>query len=194
LRYAAANGHLEVVQYLVEKGANIHADDDRAIRLAAANYFIEVEMIKCLVEGGANIHAGDDDAVRTAAARGNLEVVRYLVANGANMRAKHDDALRCCVDSDVLRYLFYEVCYGETNDFEFKYNLVKEIKFTNMGVCTMPITEFKEEYDRRKEIQSDLAEILVACSMKVHLRPSSLRVAWIGAYFGQDFSDRQYWE
>ena len=35
--FASYNGHLEVVKVLVEHGANIHADNDYAVRLATRN-------------------------------------------------------------------------------------------------------------------------------------------------------------
>lgn len=37
LRWAAAIGHLDVVKYLVEGGADIHVYDDVALRWAAEN-------------------------------------------------------------------------------------------------------------------------------------------------------------
>ena len=52
------NGHLEVVKYLVENKANIHAKNDYALRLASGNGHLEV--VKYLVENGANIHAKND--------------------------------------------------------------------------------------------------------------------------------------
>ena len=48
-------GRVNIVKYLVDNGANIHADDDCALREAAVNGYLEV--VKYLVEKGANIHA-----------------------------------------------------------------------------------------------------------------------------------------
>ena len=49
---AIEEGHLPVVQFLVEQGANIHADD---LRLAANQGHLDV--VRYLVEQGGNIHA-----------------------------------------------------------------------------------------------------------------------------------------
>ena len=37
LKYASGNGHLEVVKYLVDHGANVNAEDDEALRYASKN-------------------------------------------------------------------------------------------------------------------------------------------------------------
>ena len=54
---------MEVVKYLVENhGANIHAGDDWALRMASK--YGRLEVVKYLVEHGANIHADYDEALR----------------------------------------------------------------------------------------------------------------------------------
>ena len=92
LRRASKNGHLEVVKYLVEQGADIHAFNDYALRDASLNGHLEV--VKYLVEQGANINAREDYALCYASANGHLEVVKYLVERGANINAENDYALR----------------------------------------------------------------------------------------------------
>jgi ankyrin repeat protein len=79
---AAKNGHLEVVQFLIRNGADIHADNDLAIRHAARNEHLDV--VRYLIENGANIHAHDDWALRYAAMDGHLDVIQYLMENGAD--------------------------------------------------------------------------------------------------------------
>jgi len=60
----AENGHSEIVKLLIESGANIHADNDYAVRWAAKNGHSEI--VKLLIESGANIHTKNDYAVRRA--------------------------------------------------------------------------------------------------------------------------------
>jgi len=76
LRWAALNGHLDIMKFLVEKGANMHAYNDYALRVAAKNGHLDI--VKYLVSASANIHAGDDYALRLAADNGHTKVVRYL--------------------------------------------------------------------------------------------------------------------
>ncbi len=93
LRWAAANGHFEIVALLLENGANIHAGADQALRSAAENEHFEI--VALLLENGANIHAWDEVALLLAAQNGRFEMVALLLENGANIHANNDYALRC---------------------------------------------------------------------------------------------------
>ncbi len=91
LRWASERDHLDVVRYLVEHGANIHARNDLALIWASQE--VHLEVVKYLIEQGANIHAVDDLALREASYNGHLEVVKYLTENGADVHALNDEAL-----------------------------------------------------------------------------------------------------
>jgi hypothetical protein len=73
---ASRNGHLSVVKYLVEHGANIHALNDVALNDASTKGHLDI--VKYLVEHGANIHASNDLALFNAGMNGHLDVVKYL--------------------------------------------------------------------------------------------------------------------
>jgi ankyrin repeat protein len=78
---AAANGHDDIVEYLVESGANISENGDEALIGAAANGHLAV--VKYFVEKGANKFARDE-ALIEAAANGHDDIVEYLVESGAD--------------------------------------------------------------------------------------------------------------
>jgi ankyrin repeat protein len=73
---ASKYGHLEVVKFLVEKGANIHADNNLALRCASK--YGHLEIVKFLVKNGADIHADNDRVLKLASLNGHFEVVEYL--------------------------------------------------------------------------------------------------------------------
>ena len=58
----AERGKLELVKTYIQLGADIHADDDDALRWASSGGHLSV--VKYLVECGANIHANKDCALR----------------------------------------------------------------------------------------------------------------------------------
>ena len=86
---AAANGHLDVLKYLVEKeGFDIHVESEAALRFASQNGYLDI--VKYLMEKGADIHALWDFSLRHASENGHLNVVKYLVENGADIHAEND--------------------------------------------------------------------------------------------------------
>jgi ankyrin repeat protein len=88
LRSASLNGHLHIVKYLVNKGANIHIYDDEALGDASVNGHLDI--VKYLIEQGVDIHANNDGALRNASYNGHLEVVKYLIDQGADITVEID--------------------------------------------------------------------------------------------------------
>lgn len=90
--WAAENGHLDVVKYLVEdQKADLHKDYEFALRWSAGAGYLEV--VKYLIKHGADLHVREDGALRQACENGKVHVVKYLVGSGANIHALEDRAL-----------------------------------------------------------------------------------------------------
>jgi hypothetical protein len=85
-------GDLESINELLDRGADIHANNDNALQWSAGCGYVEV--VRLLLDRGANIHASNDQALRCSAENGHLEVVRLLLDRGANIHADNDEALR----------------------------------------------------------------------------------------------------
>jgi hypothetical protein len=94
---------LKMVKELIKLGADIHANNDIALRYSVDRGYLNV--VKFLVENGANIHANDDEALIHSAENGNLEMVNYLVEKGANIHAQDDAAMERTTD----RYVFFSL-------------------------------------------------------------------------------------
>ena len=80
---ACDSGNLENVKLLLENGANIHADNDRALMLASENGYLDI--VKFLLKHGANIHAQEDSAIFLAIENEKYDIVKFLVKNGVNV-------------------------------------------------------------------------------------------------------------
>ena len=87
---AASHGHLEIVNRLIDLGANIHASNELALRLAVSNGKLYV--VKYLIESGADIHWKNDIILRSAIRIGYIDIVKILIEYGANI---NDTALKC---------------------------------------------------------------------------------------------------
>ena len=86
-----AKTHAETVKLLLDRGADIHAEDDQALLNAAENG--NTEIVKLLLDRGADIHAVNDAALRYTAMKGRTETVKLLLDRGARIHAFDDDAL-----------------------------------------------------------------------------------------------------
>lgn len=73
---ASELGLTKLVKLLLQANADIHAQDDYALKYASHNGHTEV--VKILLQAGANIHAQDDQALRYASYYGHAKVVKLL--------------------------------------------------------------------------------------------------------------------
>ena len=89
---AAMNGHFDIICLLIEKGADVTAEDEEKrtpVHLAAENGHLEV--VRLLIEKGADVTAEDNykrTPVHLAATNGHLEVVCFLIEKGADVTAQ----------------------------------------------------------------------------------------------------------
>ena len=95
LHYAAADGNLTIVKYLVSKGISVNATDKSGhTPLNAAANKGNFEVAKFLIEKGAKVNPNDHYApIRGAAYSGSTEIVKLLISKGANVKAKSKDGL-----------------------------------------------------------------------------------------------------
>lgn len=107
LRRASYAGQLNSVKYLIEsKMADIHFDEDIALRSAAGNN--QFDVVRYLIEAGADIHVKNERPLQTASALGNMEIVKYLIEVGADILLGEDGAMGPAGRNghlDVLKYL-----------------------------------------------------------------------------------------
>jgi ankyrin repeat protein len=93
-----------VVKLLIKNKANIHANDDYALRWSSSNGYIEV--VKFLIEKGANIHADDDYALRWSSSNGHIEVVKFLINTDLEYFCNNEIAKKIVIKHKLIE--FYE--------------------------------------------------------------------------------------
>ncbi|KXS17984.1 ankyrin [Gonapodya prolifera JEL478] len=76
----SSKGHYSVVNLLLNYGADIHAEDDLALRNACSRQHVEIAEL--LLDRGANLHAREDEVFWNACRSGSVEVVKFLCDKG----------------------------------------------------------------------------------------------------------------
>ena len=120
LREAILNGHIDVVQQLLDNGNSVHLsyeeghyllsispDADITLAFAAGNGCSDV--VQMLLDKGADTHDNFDHALFLAARNGHIEVVRLLLDKGLDLnkamsestRKGHIDIVKLFLDSGV---------------------------------------------------------------------------------------------
>ena len=92
LRWASKYGRTEAVKLLLEEGADIHVHNDFA--LITASFYGHKDIVVLLLKYGADVHADNDEALREASINGDTEIIKLLLEEGADIHAKDDEALR----------------------------------------------------------------------------------------------------
>jgi len=87
----AIKGNCDILRALIAGGADVHANDDLALREAASAG--QSESVRTLLAAGANVHARQDEALRFAARQGHADTLRVLLAADADVHVLNDRAL-----------------------------------------------------------------------------------------------------
>ncbi|KAH6583759.1 hypothetical protein BASA60_001280 [Batrachochytrium salamandrivorans] len=91
LHWAASGKHLDIVEYLIEKGADVNAKDeaDWTPLTIAVNVNAE-QIVRNLIAAGADVNTATERLVTPlhyAASRDRLEIAQILVGMDANVHA-----------------------------------------------------------------------------------------------------------
>jgi ankyrin repeat protein len=98
---ACSCSNFEMVTYLIERGADIHVNEDMPLRMAVSR---GPDLTKYLIENGANIQA--KNLMRDAAEMGWTETVKYLAEKGLDLQPAIEtacyysylDVIKCLVE------------------------------------------------------------------------------------------------
>jgi len=91
LSLAVMNGHADVVEFLLEHGADVNTKDDTGTALSDAATYGKEDVVKVLLAHGANINAKGgslgETALSAASRSGYVDIVQILLEHDANINA-----------------------------------------------------------------------------------------------------------
>jgi ankyrin repeat protein len=124
-------GHLEVIRFLVEHGADVRANNSDATINAAKNG--NLELVKFLVESGADVTAKDNRALYEASRNGYLEIVKFLVENGADVTANDNLTIIAALRDNHFEIVKFLVEHGAKSSYAIRraaeLGLIELVKF-----------------------------------------------------------------
>lgn len=89
---ATANGYFEIVEMLLDHGANIESVNNiKVTSLFATSYSSHLSIVNLLINKGANLEASDIQNWRPlhgAASKGHMDIVRLLIEKGADRNSR----------------------------------------------------------------------------------------------------------
>ena len=90
LRSVASNGHIKIIQLLLDYGVPIDEPDKKngpgSTALTSASISGQKDAVTLLLKRGADIHISNDHPLCMASYHGRLEIVELLIDNGANVK------------------------------------------------------------------------------------------------------------
>ncbi len=89
LKAACINGRVKTVKFLIENGADIHANNDKPLYYACKYGYINI--VELLIGHGANVHANFDAALKISKKNRKTQIIKLLLESGNRKRTKKDD-------------------------------------------------------------------------------------------------------
>ena len=115
---ASTAGSIEIVRFLVARGADLRTGGGGATPLLSAAAANDLDMVRLFVEEGVDVNAATargDTPLQFAAGAGNLAMVKLLLAKGADVNAATNEALKVRkgpIGLNHLTPLLYASPYG----------------------------------------------------------------------------------
>ena len=85
-------GFIKGIELALEKGADVHYNNEQALRWASEEG--NTEIVKCLLDLGVDVNVNNDQALQWACSNGHTETVKLLLDNGADVHVNNDAPLR----------------------------------------------------------------------------------------------------
>ena len=114
LEYGADNGLMSLVQYAIDKGADINEFDSYAFRLAVFNNHINIA--KLFIKHGADIHTLDDCLIIGVCEQGLIDMAKLLIKYGAKIHVRKGKPMKMAIKNGHTEIVKLLNRYDKTNE------------------------------------------------------------------------------
>lgn len=107
LRLAAKYAHYKIVDYLIDKGSDIHVLNERVFTYICENG--DIERIQWFIDNDVNVKVVGAIPLLTASREGNFDVVKILFENGAPLAYDHFSPFHAAIFNghlSIVQYFF----------------------------------------------------------------------------------------
>lgn len=137
--WACINGYFEIAKLLIEKGVDIHRREDEVFRFSCECG--QVNIAKLLIDNGANIHSQNDYALFYSCENDHIETVKFLIKNGANVHSLNDRELKALYENGSVKMIKILIKNGANCDIIDKY-LLKTFIHKNIEIVKLLIEKY----------------------------------------------------
>ncbi|XP_041471850.1 uncharacterized protein LOC121421254 [Lytechinus variegatus] len=126
LHSASFNGHLDVVKYLIDQGAQANTANNAGVTpLHNASFNGHFDVVKYLIDQGAQANTANNAGItplHSASFNGHLDVVKYLIDQGAQANTADNEGVTPLHSAslnghlDVVKYLIDQGAQADTAD------------------------------------------------------------------------------
>jgi ankyrin repeat protein len=107
---AVLNNRIELANYFLNKGADIHAQDNIVLTLNSTTYNLNI--IKYLINIGFGVNASNNLLLKTAIKNNRQDIINFLLENGADINTRDCNLLEGPVYSNNLKMVQYLLNVG----------------------------------------------------------------------------------
>ncbi|KAJ3033108.1 hypothetical protein HDV00_006716 [Rhizophlyctis rosea] len=112
---AVAEPALDMVQFLIQAGADIHYNSEEALSIATAKS--DMDMVEALIEVGASVYGGDGKAPYNAVKSGELEILKELLELAGSSKKKRPQLYKAMeLAVEMGRLDMVRICFAHGAD------------------------------------------------------------------------------